>query len=80
MITSFLNIFLQRIQKQESDMDRQLLTDMPIPLLDDSNSNSRLLMKMQPMGEEKDRNCWRHVLHPNGKRPLFKSLQVSRDS
>ncbi|XP_012934590.1 uncharacterized protein LOC101859152 isoform X2 [Aplysia californica] len=70
--------YLERFMKQESEVDRQLLTDMQIPLLDDASSNSRLLMRMQQMGEENDRLCWRHVMRPDGSRPLFKPLQVRK--
>ncbi|GFS04169.1 hypothetical protein ElyMa_004649300 [Elysia marginata] len=70
--------YLERFQKQESEVDRQLLTDMQVPLLNDASSDSRLVMRMEIMGSEEDRQCWRHVARPGGSRLLFKPLQVRR--
>ncbi|XP_059159394.1 uncharacterized protein LOC131943344 isoform X2 [Physella acuta] len=70
--------YLERFRKQESDVDRQLLTDMQVPLLDHASSDSRLVMKMDVMGEVKDRHNWRHISRPDGSRPLFKPLQVRK--
>ncbi|BFY98225.1 hypothetical protein BsWGS_01265 [Bradybaena similaris] len=70
--------YLERFRKEESDVDRQLLTDMQVPLLNDASSDSRLLMKMEVMGEDEDRQSWRHVPKPDGSRPLFKPLQVRK--
>uniref|UniRef100_A0A2C9KPV6 ZU5 domain-containing protein n=1 Tax=Biomphalaria glabrata TaxID=6526 RepID=A0A2C9KPV6_BIOGL len=70
--------YLERIRKQESDVDRQLLTDMQIPLMDDATSDSRLVMRMDVMGESLERSCWRHICRPDGLNPLFKPLQARR--
>ncbi|GFO41946.1 hypothetical protein PoB_006845100 [Plakobranchus ocellatus] len=70
--------YLERFQKQESEVDRQLLTDMQVPLLNNASSDSRLVMRMEIMGSEEDRQCWRHVARPGGSRLLFKPLQVRR--
>ncbi|CAG5134981.1 unnamed protein product, partial [Candidula unifasciata] len=70
--------YLERFRKQESDVDRQLLTDMQVPLLDGASSDSRLVMCMEVMGGDDDRECWRHVLRPDGSRPLFKPLQMRK--
>ncbi|CAL1525923.1 unnamed protein product [Lymnaea stagnalis] len=70
--------YLERFRKLESDVDRQLLTDMQVPLLDSASSESRLVMKMEPMGEDKERTSWRHICRPNSKWPLFKPLQVRK--
>ncbi|CAG5123056.1 unnamed protein product, partial [Candidula unifasciata] len=70
--------YLERFRKEESDVDRQLLTDMQVPLLNDASSDSRLLMKMEVMGEDEDRQSWRHVSRPDGSRPLFRPLQARK--
>ncbi|KAH9513381.1 hypothetical protein Btru_034780 [Bulinus truncatus] len=70
--------YLERIRKQESDVDRQLLTDMQIPLMDDATSDSRLVMRMEVMGEPGERSCWKHICRPDGLSPLFKPLQARR--
>ncbi|RUS72080.1 hypothetical protein EGW08_020162, partial [Elysia chlorotica] len=70
--------YLKRFQKQESEVDRQLLTDMQVPLLNNASSDSRLVMRMEIMGAVGDKQNWRHVARPGGSRLLFKPLQVRR--